>query len=63
LNILRYAQLGEESPGTKEQDARENEQAVRFENSATENKPPLTLPGSNSPCELPDASLSMKGEG
>ena len=31
----------EESPGTKEQGARENERAVRFENSATENIPPM----------------------
>jgi len=30
----------EESPGTLEQSARENERVARFENSATENKPP-----------------------
>jgi len=31
---------GKESPGTIEHDARENEQGVSFEKSATENIPP-----------------------
>lgn len=31
---------GKESPGTTEQDARENEQGVNFEKSAIENIPP-----------------------
>jgi len=40
-NDLRFAE--KESPGTKEQNARENEQGVSFEHSTTENIPLTAL--------------------